>query len=127
MPNHPLTQGRTHPRPPKSTRFAFGTDVGPANDIPQILRIRSKRMPAAKRTRGGQPGNFNALKHGRRSPRKRAQRRALVEARLREEQARSAAWAARMPKTDYGAICDAIRCRRGPESREDSLMDERFV
>ena len=33
--------------------------------IPRVLRDGSKRMLAEKRKRGGQAGNFNALKHGR--------------------------------------------------------------
>ena len=68
-----------------------------------------KRMPEVKdRKRGGQPGNENALKHGRYSPRRRAERRARHVAEFEEKQRKAAAWMASMPITDYGAICDAI-------------------
>lgn len=65
-------------------------------------------MLEQKRKRGGQPENFNALKHGRRSVRKRAERRAIAVARFREREAQSAEWRNSIPKTDYGAICDVI-------------------
>jgi hypothetical protein len=65
-----------------------------------------------KRKPGAQPGNFNALKHGRRSKRKRAERRAVAVARLREQEERSLAWMESIPETDYGAICDAIAADR---------------
>ncbi|KYH01710.1 hypothetical protein SE91_27375 [Bradyrhizobium sp. DOA1] len=72
----------------------------------QVLRVGYKRMLQEKRKRGGQPGNFNALKHGRRSPRKRAERREKYQAAADERRAGEKAWAAALPKTDYGAICD---------------------
>jgi hypothetical protein len=60
-------------------------------------------MPTRKR--GAQPGNQNAVTHGRHSAPVRAARLA---ARL-EEQRRSDEWMKTIPATDYGAICDEIR------------------
>ena len=57
-----------------------------------------------ERKRGGQPGNENAVTHGRYSRRGKAERRAAREA----ERERSRSWAAKMPVTDYAAICAAI-------------------
>ena len=59
------------------------------------------------RKKGGQPGNQNAVTHGRHSAPRRAARRAAAEARA--EQSRQ--WEAAIPKIDYGAICEAIRPR----------------
>jgi hypothetical protein len=67
------------------------------------MRKGRKRMPTRKR--GGQPGNQNATTHGRHSAPVRAARLAAFE----EQQRRSAEWMKTMPKTDWGAICDAIR------------------
>ncbi len=60
------------------------------------------------RKRGGQPGNVNALKHGRRSKRFTSERRATHRAKIEQRHAREREWASAAPKTDYGAICDAI-------------------
>jgi hypothetical protein len=57
-----------------------------------------------QRKRGAQPGNRNALKHGRHTKARRQQRQAEWEA----EQVKHRAWMAKMPATDYGAICDAL-------------------
>ena len=62
-----------------------------------------KRMP--NRKRGGQPGNGNAIKHGRFSASVRAARLAAWE----EQQRRSDEWMKRIPETDYGAIVDNLR------------------
>ena len=62
-----------------------------------------------QRKRGAQPGNQNAVKHGRTRKAYRQQRRAEALARWEAEQERSRAWIAAMPATDYGAICDTIR------------------
>jgi hypothetical protein len=61
-------------------------------------------MQQVKR-RGAPLGNFNALKTGKYSPRKRAERRAAREASLAEERRRAAEWAATVPQTDYVSIC----------------------
>lgn len=61
------------------------------------------------RKRGGQPGNVNALKHGQRSKRFTAGRRARHQAETEERHARERAWADAAPKTDYGAICAEIQ------------------
>lgn len=53
---------------------------------------------------GGQPGNENAITHGRHSRRRRAERAA--EAAERAQQHRE--WMQAIPKTDYRAICAAI-------------------
>jgi len=65
-------------------------------------------MLLEKRKKGAQPGNFNALRHGRRSPRKRAERRAARDVALAEERRTAAQWMASIPETDYAAICDGI-------------------
>lgn len=64
-----------------------------------------------KRKRGAPLGNQNALKHGRYSPRIKAERLAVVQAAFREKQRRSDEWIQSQPKTDYAAICDAIRAK----------------
>jgi hypothetical protein len=61
------------------------------------------------RKRGGQPGNTNALKHGRRSKRFAAERRARHRAEIEERHAKEQAWANTATKIDYAAICDAIQ------------------
>ena len=62
-----------------------------------------------KRKRGAPLGNQNALKHGRYSPRVKAERLAAVQAAFKEKQKRSDEWIKSQPKTDDAAICDAIR------------------
>lgn len=57
---------------------------------------------------GGQPGNENAMKHGRFSVKKRAERRAKRQVIDAERQRQHAEWMAKMPKTDYGRICAKI-------------------
>lgn len=57
------------------------------------------------RKKGGQPSNQNAVTHGRFSAPARAARRAAAE--VRAEQSRQ--WMSSMPKTDWAAICHAIR------------------
>jgi hypothetical protein len=57
------------------------------------------------RRRGGQPGNQNAVAHGRFSAPQRAQR--VAAAAERNKQHRE--WLKTIPVTDYGAICGAIR------------------
>jgi uncharacterized protein YjcR len=71
--------------------------------MPQILKEGRKRMP--RRKRGGQPGNQNAVKHGRFSAPVRAARLAA----WAEQQRRSDEWMKTMPQTDYGAIVDGLR------------------
>jgi hypothetical protein len=95
----------------------FRTGVALQNEIPQVLRNGSKRMLTEKRNRGGQPANFNALKHGRRSPRKRAERRAKSQVAFDERRARERAWSAAEPTIDYHAICNAIMARDAPNTR----------
>jgi hypothetical protein len=65
-----------------------------------------------KRKRGGQPGNTNRLKHGRRSKRLKEGRRAKWRAEWREQELKSLAWSASCPKTDYAAILEEIRRER---------------
>lgn len=77
-------------------------------------------MLTEKRKRGGQPENFNALKHGRRSARKRAERRAAVQVTAQERRRLEAEWAASVPKTDYEAIVEKlnqVRCSRPAKPR----------
>jgi hypothetical protein len=46
--------------------------------------------------------------HGRHSRRRRAEREAVAEERCRRERE----WAASVPPTDYGAICDAMAAEK---------------
>jgi hypothetical protein len=62
-----------------------------------------------KRNRGGQPGNQNAVKHGRHSAPVRAARRAAVLALYEESKRKSDEWIRSRPPTDYGAIVDHLR------------------
>ncbi|MDB5630427.1 MAG: hypothetical protein JWQ51_2767 [Tardiphaga sp.] len=57
-----------------------------------------------QRKRGAQPGNQNAVTHGRHSRPSRERRQAEWEA----QQAHHREWMATVPATDYGAICDAL-------------------
>jgi hypothetical protein len=57
------------------------------------------------RKKGGQPGNQNAVTHGRHSAPRRAERRAAEE----ERQRKHGEWMATIPATDYGAIVDRLR------------------
>jgi hypothetical protein len=63
--------------------------------------------------RGGQPGNRNAVTHGQFSAPVRAERRAAAEVRAQQNRE----WLKAMPKTDYGAICAAIRPHRRDQNR----------
>lgn len=63
------------------------------------------------RKRGGQPGNVNALKHGQRSKRFIAERRAAHHVETEQRHTREREWADAAPKTDYSAICAAIRAQ----------------
>lgn len=58
-----------------------------------------------RRRRGGQPGNQNAVTHGSFSAPQRAKRLAAAA----ERHERHQEWLKTIPKTDYGAICEAIR------------------
>ncbi len=69
------------------------------------------------RKRGGQPGNGNAIKHGRFSALVRAARVAVTEERAQQNRA----WLMAMPKTDYGAICDAIKAHGRNKPRADQV------
>jgi len=65
---------------------------------------RGSETNAGARKRGGQPGNSNAVTHGRYSAPRRAEQLAAAKERWR----RSQEWQATIPQTDYGAICDSI-------------------
>jgi uncharacterized protein YjcR len=65
------------------------------------------------RRRGGQPGNQNAVTHGRFSAPQRAKRIAAAEEQAKQHRE----WMKTMPKTDYGAICAAIRPHRRDQNR----------
>jgi hypothetical protein len=65
-----------------------------------------------ERKRGGQPGNQNALKHGRHSAPVRAARLVAVLALNEESRRKSAEWIKTIPATDYRAICDGLRALR---------------
>ena len=77
-------------------------------------------MPKLKR--GGQPGNQNAVTHGRHSAPVRAARRAAVIALNEESQRKSDEWAQMCPSINYDAICDGLReLQRRPVRRTDIL------
>ncbi len=63
----------------------------------------------SKKKRGAQPGNRNAIKHGRFSVPLRAARRAASLAAWEENQVRSDEWMKTIPQTDYGAIVEGLR------------------
>jgi hypothetical protein len=85
---------------------AIAPDTGSIiqRETPQILGKGRKRM------RGGQPSNQNAVTHGRFSAPVRAARVAAAEERAQQHRE----WLKTIPKTDYGAICDAI-CGGSPK------------
>jgi hypothetical protein len=66
-------------------------------------------MTTNKRKPGAQPGNLNAVKHGRHSAPVRAKRRAAALAAAEEQRISSQRWAELMPVTDYATICEGIR------------------
>lgn len=80
-------------------------------ETPQILGKGRKRM------RGGQPGNQNAVTHGRFSAPVRAARVAAAEERAQQHRE----WLKTIPKTDYAAICVAIEAHRRDQSRKESV------
>jgi hypothetical protein len=65
-----------------------------------------------ERKRGGQPGNHNAMKHGRYSAPLRAARLAAVRAAWKEKQRLSDEWIKTVAKTDYAAICERARAEK---------------
>jgi hypothetical protein len=62
-----------------------------------------------KRKRGAQPGNSNALRHGKYSVPRRAERRAAREAAHAERALRHAEWLKTIPKTDYASIVEGLK------------------
>ena len=70
-----------------------------------------------KRRRGGQPNNTNNLRSGKWSLRLKAKRMAAAQAKWREQEERSRAWAATCPKVDYGRVIDElIKLRQAQEA-----------
>jgi hypothetical protein len=69
------------------------------------------------RRRGGQPGNQNAVTHGRFSAPQRAKRIAAAEERAKQHRE----WLKTIPKTDYGAICEAIKAHGRNMPRADRV------
>jgi len=65
-----------------------------------------------KRTRGGQPGNQNAVTHGRNSAVVRAGRRAPTLALMEESKRKADEWTRSRPRIDYDAIVDGLRALR---------------
>ena len=92
-----------------SKRLDTGSTI--QRETPQILGKGRKRM------RGGQPGNQNAVTHGRFSAPVRAARVAAAEERAKHHRE----WLKTIPKTDYGAICDAIKAHRSSQPRADRV------
>jgi cob(I)alamin adenosyltransferase len=75
--------------------------------MPQVLEKGVKRME--KRKKGAQPGNSNALRHGKYSVARRAERRAAREAEHAERALRHAEWLKTIPKTDYASIVEGLK------------------
>ena len=99
-------------RPHVGSSVAAGLTGGSTVRIPQIMRTGRKRM---LRKRGGQPGNQNAVTHGRHSAPVRAARLAALkekQAAWREKQRLSDEWIKTVPKTDYAAIALAGKLAR---------------
>jgi hypothetical protein len=69
--------------------------------------------------KGGQPGNQNAMKHGRYSLPKRAARRAIYAAREQERREKHAEWVKTVPQTDYAAICAQIAASKRGATADD--------
>ena len=82
--------------------------------IPQVLRRGRKRMI---RHKGGQPGNQNAVTHGRFSAPVRAARIAAAQERAKQDRE----WLKTIPKTDYAAICAAIKAHRRDRPDDGSV------
>jgi hypothetical protein len=69
------------------------------------------------RKRGGQPGNRNAVTHGRYSKPLRAARLAALQTTMKEREQRKDAWIKMVPVTDYDGIVDELRAiRRAKEA-----------
>lgn len=62
-----------------------------------------------KRKRGGQPGNSNAVKHGRFTAAARAARLERIASLNAQRRTSEAAWASQAPQVDYGKIIDQLR------------------
>ena len=73
-------------------------------------------MPSRKR--GGQPGNTNAVTHGRYSAATRAARRAEFE----EMRAREQAWMAKLPPFPWHVVDELKRLRREKDGEGTRLM-----
>ena len=67
------------------------------------------------RKRGGQPGNTNAVKHGRYSAATRAARRAE----FLEMQAHEAAWMANLPPFPWHVVDELKRLRREKDAKDE--------
>jgi uncharacterized protein YjcR len=77
----------------------------------------------SERKRGGQPGNQNAVTHGKYSAPRRAARLAALQAAMKEREQRSDAWIKTVPQTDYDAIADELRALR--RAKEVANMQQR--
>jgi hypothetical protein len=75
-----------------------------------------------ERRRGEQPGNRNAVSHGRHTAAGRAARGAALEEQRAADRDRPAAWAATIPKTDYGRIIDELCATSARKRRKNVLM-----
>ena len=78
------------------------------------------------RKRGGQPGNKNALRHGRYSVPLRAARLAALQAAVKEREQQRLAWIATVPQTDFGAIVDGLRALRRSKEALNVRLAEQF-
>jgi uncharacterized protein YjcR len=75
-----------------------------------VFDRRSETNAYQEKKRGGQPGNQNAVTHGRFSAPVLTARQAAWD----EQQRRSDEWIKTVPKTDYDAIVEGLRVlRRG--------------
>jgi uncharacterized protein YjcR len=63
----------------------------------------------SERKRGAQPGNQNAVTHGKYSAPRRAARLAALQAAMKDREQRSDAWIKTVKPTDYEAIIHELR------------------
>jgi uncharacterized protein YjcR len=108
----------------------LSSQLSPGNRLPnRVLSAAefeegSKRMTGRKR--GGQPGNQNAVTHGRHSASFRAAKRSAAQAMYEETRRKSEEWLRSCPQTDYGAIVDRLRdLMRQNAGRQNDLKGAR--
>ena len=84
--------------------------------------MRNPSLTLPKRGPGAPIGNFNALKHGKRSKRVKAARMAERRVAWEAERRRADQWIKSQPgyKIDYAALCEAIERERQEQEAEEA-------